>query len=199
MRKIVCAAVLLASPAHAEGETSAYTTLDFEAHCTALSTYEAGGTFACQGYKGFPFILSHGDLRESVFFGHLGQWFNAPDGGQAFASFGAFNGIGKTVEWRLAADGVPFAAILRWTIDRPDGGDAKDSVLVVSKVGLPGEGEACPVGYVDAVATPDANVVARDVADRLARGFACRTAEAGWHGVIRDDKPDVMVHFPEGG
>jgi hypothetical protein len=44
-------------------------------------------------------------------------------------------------------------------------------VLVVTRLGPPGE--TCHVGYVDALANPDANELARKIADEHARTFTC--------------------------
>jgi hypothetical protein len=193
-----------ATPVHA-GETvvkgpvtSAYTKIEFDSMCVTLSTYEAGGSFACQGYRGFPVMIAHGDLRESAFFGHLGTWFNGADGSQAFVSFSPFNSLQPTVEWRLDAQGVPFAAIARWSVAAPGGAEGPDaSVLVVSRVGQPSDGNACVVGYINASATPDANTLARQIADTMAAGFACRDAEPQWHGLAQGPQPDVTAYFPE--
>jgi hypothetical protein len=179
--------------------SSAYSKLDFDNNCIALSTYEAGGTFSCGGYKGYSVIVSHGDLRESVFFGHVGDWFSGADGSQAFVSFGPFNGIGDTIEWRLDKEGVPFATILRWTVSANGGDDTlpQHSVLVVSRVGQPGQAIGCPVGYVEAKLTPNANDVARKVADDLAADFDCGVTEPQWHGSTNDTLPGLMSYFPE--
>ncbi|QKV19897.1 hypothetical protein [Oricola thermophila] len=176
--------VLAASAATAaEDVASVYTRLDVPADCVALSADPMGGTFSCPGHGGYGVLLAEGDLRQSVFFGHLGPWYGEP----AWESFVTFNGAGDTVEWRLDG-GVPFATILRWFIDginpetgSPDAGH-RGQVLVVSKVGQPGVGDACVVGYVDALANADANVLAREVADTFARDFACREEEPRYHG-----------------
>jgi hypothetical protein len=185
--------------ARANEPSSVYTKLDFDNNCIALSTYEAGGTFSCGGYKGFPVLLSEGDLRQSVFFGHLGPWFTGADGSEAFVSFGPFNAAGETIEWRLDAGAVPFATILRWTVNANGGDDTAptQSVLVISRVGRPGEAIACPVGYVDAQLTPDANTVARRVADDIAADFDCTTSEPQWHGVVSGDPPSRSSYFPD--
>ncbi|MCU0830026.1 MAG: hypothetical protein MUC58_00650 [Rhizobiaceae bacterium] len=187
------------SPALAAEPESVYTKLDFNNNCIALSTYEAGGTFTCNGYKGYPVILSEGDLRQSVFFGHVGPWFKGADGSEAFVSFGPFNGAGETIEWRLDAEDVPFATILRWTIAANGGDDTVPghSVLVVSRVGQPGVAIGCPVGFVDAGLTPDANTVARKLADAVARDFDCGVSEPQWHGIIPADPPSQMSYYPE--
>ena len=190
----VLSVLLGAVPAQA-GSSSVYTKLDFENDCLALSTYEAGGTWACSGYKGYPILYSEGDLRTSLFFGHLGPWFKGTEGNFAFASFGAFNSVGDTVEWRLDSEGVPFATILRWRTDSGNPDEAKGNVLVVSKVAQPGDGIGCIAGYVDAVTTTDANTVARMVADTIVPGFDCRTAEPQWHGG-GGDHPATMVYYP---
>jgi len=83
----------------------------------------------------------------------------------------AFNSTGETLEWRLATEGgrkTPFATILRFHWDS-DG--AKGSTLVVTKLG---QTDACHVAHVMATGNPNANVLAREIADSQARGFDCQ-------------------------
>src|SRR4029077_9393160 len=87
---------------------------------------------------------------------------------------GPFNSTEHTVEWRMA-DGKPFAIIQRWHI--ADNGDPDKqgrpntkALLVVTR--LP-PGAVCHVAYVDAIANPNANELARKAADEVARGFKC--------------------------
>lgn len=173
----------LPGPAHADGAvTSAYSRLDIDKGCSRTSSGEAGASFVCEGFAGYPIHFAEGDLRESVFFGHVGSWHE-----DAWESFTGFNSVNDTVEWRLR-DGVPFAAILRWFIEHPDPdtGDfdaaRRRQVLVVSRVAQPEDGDGCVVGYVDALANGDANSLAREVADRLAEDFTCREDEPRFHG-----------------
>ncbi|MEM9278670.1 MAG: hypothetical protein AAGA76_08855, partial [Pseudomonadota bacterium] len=83
---------------------SVYTTLDLDKDCVFHSEYEQGASAYCSGYKGYPVHFSEGDLRQMVRFGHLrsllGQW----------ESFGQFNRVGETIEWRLE-NNRPYAAI----------------------------------------------------------------------------------------
>ena len=58
---------------------------------------------------------------------------------------------------------------------------AKGEVLVVSRITAT---EACHVAYIDALATPEAIVLARRVADERARSFDCRD-EPRREGVVR--------------
>lgn len=186
-------AALQAGTAHAE-PVSAYTTFDLGEACATLSTDQMGGTWQCPGHAGYPIVFSEGDLRQSVFYGHLGSWYAAG----AWASFGGFNHVGGTTEWRMAeASGPPLAAIQRWFIDRSAVDEADYQVLVVSKVGQPGVGDACVAGYVDALANKDANVIARQVADEIAPAFACRQAQPQWHGIKGANAPGVSVHYTE--
>lgn len=177
-------AVALTGPAAAvEPVSSIYTKLEFDTDCVQLSADQMGGEFSCAGHGGYGVLITEGDLRQSVFFGYVGDWY----ADNAWESFGAFNQANDTVEWRLKG-GVPFAAILRWYIENPnpDTGTPDEAhrgqVLVVSKVGQPGVGDACVVGYVDALANGDANTLAREVADTIAEGFACRADEPQFHG-----------------
>ena len=67
-----------------------------------------------------------------------------------------------------------FAAILRWnttTIDSDDDSrQVAGQVLVVTRLG---PGGVCHVGYVDGRANPNANELARQIADDNARTFRC--------------------------
>lgn len=186
IRLIAALLALISVQAHAQDAseasiTSEYTDLPLDGPCAAVATDPLGGVFQCAGYSGYGVLVADSDLRTSVFFGHIGPWY--PEG--AWESFQSFNSIGDTVEWRLA-DGVPFATILRWSIDFDTAGEGDESdkgnVLVVSKVGQPGVGEACIVGYVDARANDDANERAREIADTLTMDFQCRVDEPEFHG-----------------
>src|SRR5688572_24674787 len=91
-----------------EGEiSSAYTDLVIERDCTiyAASRNEGWAEMVCSGYRGYPVLVSHGDLRDSVSFGF------PPASHQLFESFAAFNSVVPKVEWRIETDanrGIPF-------------------------------------------------------------------------------------------
>jgi len=83
-----------------------------------------------------------------------------------------FNHLGPKIEWRLGkASGElkPFATILRYYVQREEG-QADGQILVVTKIE---PGTTCHVAYVDALANPDANEMARSAADGVAAGFDC--------------------------
>lgn len=187
-------AVLFLVPAAAYGAESAYTTVDFEKDCKQVDTDELGGSSTCKGYKDFPVHFSEGDLRQSVFYGHVGPWYE--DG--AFESFGRFNHAGDRIEWRMAG-GSPYATIRRWFVSTGENDKGEPlpeaQVLVISKVGQKGIGDACVVGYVEATANPDANDIARKVADETAKGFQCRKTEPAWHGVRKNTEISEMRSF----
>ncbi|MBO0903014.1 hypothetical protein [Jiella sonneratiae] len=167
---------LAGSPAAAAGTDSAYTKLDLDG-CTVLQEYEDGGgvDLECAGYKGIPVFVSEGDLRVDVDFGEKND---------DFSSFSPFNEPGETIEWRLSG-GKPFAAILRFHLDPGDGSGKITDVLAVHTIA--GEGRAsCPVGYVDASANADANVLARAVADEVARRFACGSDKPRYRGKVSE-------------
>jgi hypothetical protein len=149
--------------AAAEEISSAYTTLKPDA-CRDATPLDAGGygsVFMCKGYDGIDVRVAEGDLRMFVSYG--------PDAATQTAAeqtLPQFNTVGETLEWRLAG-GKPFATILRFRWDSDNG---QGSTLVVTKLG---QTDACHVAYVTATGNPNANVLARKVADTLSRGFDC--------------------------
>lgn len=167
----------------AAANSSTYTKLDLDA-CRKLSSYEAGGRMKCAGYKSYPVYFAEDDLRQSLRYGPA-----AKDLIEAsFESFAQFNNVNLTIEWRLDGKGTPIAAIQRWFTDNPDpqtGASVPENagqVLVVSRVAQPDDGLSCVVGYVDALANPNANDLARSLADDSATDFACGYSEPTWAG-----------------
>jgi hypothetical protein len=185
--------VALASPAWAGSKTSTYSTLNFETDCkTVLEAEEGGGVWLlCDGFKDIPVHVAEGDLRMSVKFG--GTAGNAQG---TWQSFGAFNSIGETVEWRLD-DGHPFATILRWTLDFSamravtPGPEHRGQVLVISTIDDDAGNPSCMAGLVDARANENANELARQIADTIARSFKCGTDTPQFHG-----KQGSLVSLP---
>lgn len=173
--------VFLAASVSAFSAESVYTKIDLEKGCVFHSEYELGASAYCEGYKGYPVHFSEGDLRQMVRFGHIrklqDQW----------ESFGQFNRINDTVEWRIK-DKKPYAAILRWFIENSsqDGEYSKDlegQVLVVSTIADHENPSSCVVGYVDARANKNANEVARELADEKAESFECGKEKPAFVGV----------------
>lgn len=173
---------------------SVYTKIEFDA-CIALSSDSQGGQLQCPGYGGYGVVFKEGDLRQAVQFGHVTQ-------GDVFESFGAFNRANDTVEWRLDDNGVPVATILRWFLENPDpktGSPSPQStgqVLVVSRIGQPGDAHSCVVGYVDAKANDNANVIARVVADTSAETFVCGGGQPVFHGNRGDLATEPSRYYP---
>lgn len=156
------ALVLLSSAASAKTIKSVYTPLALKAceNVTPPEAAEYGGVFLCKGLGGLDVRVAEGDLRMFVSYG--------PDAATQTAAqqtVPAFNTTGETLEWRLA-DGEPFATILRFHWD-----GAKGSMLVVTKLG---ETDACHVAHIQAAGNPNANGLAREIADAQARGFNCK-------------------------
>jgi hypothetical protein len=167
-------AVLLSlTPAMAETISSAYTALDpGKCRHRVGRDVEDYGQWECRGHAGIPVLMTAGDQRVQVSFGRAAERELA-----ARQTLAAFNSQGKTIEWRIAgAPSHPFAAIMRWnttrTVEEAASGPAvhRGQVLVVTRLG---PGGVCHVGYVDARANPDANTLARRIADQHARAFRC--------------------------
>jgi len=126
----------------------------------------------CPGKAGFIVLVREDDLREAVSVGRNRK--AAEEEPAAKTWFGPFSWTAETVEWRMA-DGKPFAIIQRWHIDDNDDEDKNGRpkakpMLAVTRL-LPGA--VCHAAYVDVVANPNANELARKAADEFVRGFDC--------------------------
>jgi hypothetical protein len=172
------ALAILSAPAIAQTVESQYTSFDAKTcrHRKGKGV-EDYGSWTCSGYRNLRVLLSAGDQRMQVTYG---DW--EKDDIALSQTFPAFNNVYEgTVEWRIEKqpDGKtrPFATILRWNVmleadSRNATGPITSTgrVLVVTRLG---PGGVCHVGYVDARANPDANALARRIADENARTFKC--------------------------
>ena len=172
---LVLAGVLTAAganAAHAQFNQSEYTDLDLDL-CTVVQSDDFGSTWACSGFKGIPVMVAEGDLRMMVSYG-----LSSTEEKAASQTLPPFNHLGEKIEWRLSnAEGgyKPFATILRYFVQRMDpetGEETKPEgqVLVVTKVS---PGATCQIAWIDALANPDANELAREAADEKAPDFDC--------------------------
>lgn len=179
---LILATIITLTPFAASSDESSYSKLDFDKHCKfekPASEEEAGmgARAACQIGTAPVIFFEDGDLRHSAGFGAQ----------KDFQSFGQFNRMNTTIEWRSDDQG-PYAAIVRWFIENmnPDTGitDKKHEgqVLVVSRVATRPEESTCIVGLVDAKANKNANVLARKIADTMASPFNCASDRAQYHG-----------------
>jgi hypothetical protein len=199
MRILLLLGFLAIAPAvHAtdNASTSEYTKVNFDADCREEQSDEAGASWTCKGLGDYAIKFAEGDLRQSAFYGDLGPWYEKG----AFETFTGFNHASETIEWRMRA-GAPVATIRRWFVSpgTKDNGDPlpEVQVLVISKVGQKGVGDACVVGYVEATANKDANEIARKVADEEAYDFACRYAEPMWRGARRSTAIEASSYFED--
>ena len=141
---------------------------------TGPGRVEDSPTRVCRGKATLVVLVNKGDQRESVSVGHNSD--EAAKEPAAETSFGPFNAALPAIEWRIAG-GNPFAIIQRWRIadnvhQNINGDPDAKPLLVVSR--LP-PGAVCPVAYIDAVANPNADELARQAADEIARDFKCGT------------------------
>jgi hypothetical protein len=167
------------------------------------------GSWLRRGYAKIAVRLSAGDQRMHVSFGPRAA--SEPAAAETLPAFndayqgtiewrlGAFSGkrpaLGldprvasglpsenATNQSKAGRDGKmkPFATILRWNVMQ-EGDHEKPSgrVLVVTRIA---PGGVCHIGYVDARANPDANALARQLADERAREFRCGIDSAEWAG-----------------
>lgn len=136
------------------------------------SELDGSTTRVCPGKDGLIVLIAEDDLREIVSIGRNRK--AAAEEPAAKVWFAPFNSSEATVEWRSAGT-KPFAMIQRWHIadsTDPDkqGRPNTKAMLVVTR--LP-PGPVCHVAYVDAIANPTANELARKAADDFTRSFTC--------------------------
>ena len=155
----VFALVALATPAQAAFNSS-YTDLDLD-QCLVLDADDFGASWACPGYKGYPLKVNEGDLRFSLEYG-----FNTDANQNGSQGLSPFNYLGPKMEWRLSnalGRWMPIATIVRYHTADPETGEDKGQVLAVTQLV---EGNTCHIAYVDALANPNANELARQAADK---------------------------------
>ncbi len=153
--------------------SSAYIKIDVRRQCSHArgADVEDYGSWRCKGYAGVALWLSAGDQRMQVSFGPTAAKEMA-----ASETLGPFNSFYEgVIERRLEANhggkARPFATTVRWSVKRPvDERETSGRVLVVTRVAA---GGVCHVGYVDALADANADDLAREIADKHARGFRC--------------------------
>lgn len=174
-------------PAAAQTIESAYSKIDWQRSCTLEDESKEGdGAWAkvvCDGFGNVPVRITDADNRMSLDYGAVqerGPW----------ESFAGFNRVNETVEWRLA-DGKPFATIHRWFVSDDEGGERQ--VLVVSTVAGRWSRESCMVGFVDANANSNANLIARGLADAEARDFRCGVDRPAYVGQTTSRTPQATA------
>jgi hypothetical protein len=170
MKQLLAAALALvavATPAHA-AFNSAYTDINLD-ECLVLDADDFGASWSCPGYKGYPLMVTEGDLRFALVYG-----FGARSADSQ--TLPPFNRLGEKLEWRLSNDlgrWMPIATIVRYYTADPETGEDKGQVLVVTQLV---EGNSCHIAYIDALANKDANELARKAADASGT-FDCATDE----------------------
>lgn len=126
----------------------------------------------CPGPDGWELRVMEGDLRFWVEPRRAGT--QTPTN---FQTLSPFNTVHTKAEWRGEThDGVfkPYAMVLRYFTGGNMGNPAtRGNVLVVTKVPQAAGERACHVAYVDARAVSNANEIAAQMADALARDFDC--------------------------
>ena len=123
----------------------------------------------CTGYGDWTVHMIAGEHGAAVAYSQRGketQWGENPPRAAVFQD------LGQVMEWRLDASGVAFATIYRSIFTGYEPGDG-GQYLTVSALRPEGDLGACHVAYVEAAQQPEANQIARDVADYLAPDWQC--------------------------
>lgn len=190
---------LLSSATAAVANDSVYTDMNLKGCQTVRLEEDISITMRCNGPAGYPFYFKEGDLRQTVLFGPVKQSYID----EAFETFGTFNHTGAKAEWRLDGKGRPVAAILRYILEHsaPDGGAPAEEyygqVLVISRIAQKGDGLGCIAGMVDARATKNPNLLARQVADEVAPDFRCGIETPVYYGKRGESADDLMTVLPQ--
>ena len=130
--------------------------------CTTVRLYEEGGGFeeSCEGPGDWKLTYTQSDLRENLVLIDAEGTEHELGLSEQVAN-GAFNNLGRTVEWRSAeGSSDPRAMIVRMNVAQPDPMSADRSVLGVVRL----DGPVCLIGTVPP--GPGQNVAARKLADR---------------------------------
>jgi hypothetical protein len=173
--RLACLTLLLVALSYAGAEAiqpvkSLYTALDFS-QCEPVPGDRSGAARLCAGLPGYPVYVAEG--RQGTF---LSVGRDANKRQAARQTLRAFNtlfdkrGQRSTIEWRFVvrnSQPAPYATIVRYFTEGLAGAG---EVLVVTRVT---DREACHVAYVDALANLDAIVLARRIADTVARQEQC--------------------------
>ena len=151
------------------------TNLDLDL-CTVVQSDDFGSTWACNGHKGIPVMIAERDQHFMVSFGLTSTTEPA-----AKQTLPPSNQLGAKIEWRISnASGAykPFAAIVPYLTEPPKSEAGKEAapegrILVVTRIE---PGATCQIAWIDAVANPDAEDLARKTADEKAPDFDCAKA-----------------------
>ena len=143
---------------------SEYTPLDSES-CKTIGLDEETGysTQSCLGYNNIPVFVSQSDGFHSV---SIGEKRNEDLG---LIGSNPLGNLGDKLEWRLR-DNKPFAAIYRHYTIYFNASEPFDSMLVIRKISE--NVASCTIGAVDSN-VPNANEVARRIADEKSADFEC--------------------------
>ena len=166
----VCVA---AAPASAQEITFRYTSTAPK-NCKKVDESKGEGewvVYLCRGVGGNIVLVSEDDLRTTVSIAR--NVAAAKEQPAASQSFGPFNIIHDTLEWRMVKD-APFATIQRWFISDNAALDKSGRPTSVGLMVVTRLAPACHVAYIDVRANAEPNVLARQTADTHARGFDCK-------------------------
>lgn len=118
------------SPDIAPGRVSQFTTLDEKACKTSFSDAETGDWAGrCPGAGGYQLEWSVGDLRDDleIIRGTTRTRLDIP----GIVADGAFDSIGRTLEWRGPGGQAPDVLVARVHVARPDGSSDSGRLTVV--------------------------------------------------------------------
>ncbi|WP_300527574.1 hypothetical protein [Maricaulis sp.] len=174
-----------------DNAVSTYSNIEPEV-CEGIYSSDEGPVFvsACQGVGPWTVYVHADSHREMTAYATVPLEPGERPEHFAFGGYmGNMGGYNNVIEWRLKREGgEPFATIHRYRFPDPDDFSRAREILTVTALRADYAFESCHVGYVDATDLPDANVLARELADRLSYTFRCGT-DYIW--VIDRDTPTI--------
>lgn len=182
MKRMSLAAILasgLGLGAIAMAQDAVYTYTDERGSCTGqeLMSEDERPSYiqSCDGVGDWTWYSVSGEHGQSSRFSDR----QGPDiRGQYGGYVGNFGQYHTVIEWRVSLAGTPYATIHRYISATFETGDAeRQETLIVTALRAGETPTSCHIGYVDASAVPNANAIAREMADRLAADFDCGSGE----------------------
>lgn len=165
---------------------------DIKQDCALEDSEQENALYYCKNPTGgnTDFYVEETDYGHRVVSGYISlYWMTRSEEG-----FATRHELVPEIEWR-PANSDPFAAIQRVFVTNAQIAGQVDELLLISRVGpVEGDGQGCILALVDVKANPDADGLARQVADSFSDPYKvnCETHVPDYHGKVSEN-PSMPV------